>query len=152
MEHYDPQKTARVWQRVQGTGQSLSDTYGLPGLIAEERADAATYLLLSKKFTGKESAILRRMHEQELSHVACLKGIYALSTGEKLGVQSAKPPQEPVEVTLRRCYGREMQCLAQYEARSSDPQYGQTFARLAQQEREHCHQILALLGSLKPKR
>ena len=152
MENFDTEKAARVFQRVRGGADSMPDSLGLPDLISEERADAATYLLLSRKFTGKDSAILRRMYEQEMSHAACLKGIYNLMTGAQPATHPAKPTQEPVEITLRRCYGREMRCLAQYEARSSDPQYGPIFTRLAQQEWEHCHLVLELLGKLKPKR
>ena len=55
----------------------------------------------------------------------------------------------PVSTMLRRCYGREMRCLAQYEARANHPEYGPVFARLAEQEREHCRLILELIGNLK---
>ena len=58
-------------------------------------------------------------------------------------------PQESPDRCLRRCYGQEMRCLAQYEARSTDPEYGPVFSRLAAQEREHCRIILELLGRLQ---
>lgn len=81
--------------------------------------------------------------------MACLKGIYTLQGAGRPDIPSPPPPDKaPVSMLLRRCYGREMRCLAQYEARSSDPEYGQVFARMAQQEREHCRLILELLGSL----
>lgn len=148
METYDPEKTARVWQRVCGE-QAPPRHQGLPGLIAEERTDAATYLRLSRRFQGKASQILRRMFEEEQAHAACLKGICRLLTGTNPSTQAPPLPQESTEALLRRCYGREMRCLAEYEARSSDPEYGQVYARLAQQEREHCRRLLELLGSYK---
>ena len=81
--------------------------------------------------------------------MACLKGIYTLQGSGRPDIPSPPPlDKTPVSVMLRRCYGREMRCLAQYESRASDPEYGQVFARMAQQEREHCRQILELLGSL----
>ena len=149
MEKIDPAKAARVWQRVQEKSAAPSREEGLQELIFEEWTDAATYLLLSRKFQGKNSAVLKKMYQQEQAHAACLKGIYTLITGTRPVVKALPPQQEDPEKTLRRCYGREMRCLAQYEARCDDPEYGQVFARLAQQEREHCRLVLELLGNIK---
>ena len=152
MDTIDKAKAARVWQRVQGEA-AANPTRGLPGLIAEEWADAALYLSLSKRVQGNAAAILRKMGQEEQSHMACLKGIYTLQGTGRPDVPTPPPPDRaPVGVLLRRCYGREMRCLAQYEARAGDPEYGQIFARMAQQEREHCRQILELLGSLPPEK
>lgn len=148
MEVYDKAKAARVWQRVQGE-TAANPTQGLQGLIAEEWADAAVYLSLSRRVQGNQSAILKKMGQEEQAHMACLKGIYTLQGSGRPDIPSPPPlDKTPVSVILRRCYGREMRCLAQYESRASDPEYGQVFARMAQQEREHCRQILELLGSL----
>ena len=151
METIDPAKAARVWQRVQGDTPAKNRELGLIELIAGEWTDAATYLQLSRQFQGKQSAALRRLFEEEQAHTACLKGIYTLITGKHPSVRAVPPAQEDPELVLRRCYGREMQSLAQYESRSTDPEYGQVFARMASQEREHCRQVVELLGSLKKK-
>ena len=148
MESYDKAKAARVWQRVQGEA-AANPMQGLPGLIAEEWADSATYLALSQKIQGKAGAVLKKMAQEEQAHMACLKGILKLQAAGPVEI----PPPPPLDkasagTLLRRCYGREMRCLAQYESRSTDPEYGQIFARMAQQEREHCRQILELLGSI----
>lgn len=148
METYDKAKAARVWQRVQGEVAS-NPTQGLQGLIAEEWADAALYLSLSRRVQGNASVILRKMGHEEQAHMACLKGIYTLQGTGRPEIPAPPPVDKtPVSVLLRRCYGREMRCLAQYEARADHPEYGQIFTRMAQQEREHCRQILELLGSL----
>ena len=149
METIDREKAARVWQRVKGEEENREK--GLLALIAQEWTDAATYLQLSRRLTGKDSAVLRKMYEQEQSHTACLKGIYTLITGTHPKVRALPVSQADTESVLRRCYGREMQCLAQYEARAGDPEYGQVFARLAEQEREHCRLLLELLGRVKRK-
>jgi len=151
MEVYDKAKTARVWQRVQGSVVE-DPTRGLTGMIAEEWADAAVYLSLSRRVQGNHAAILRKMGQEEQAHMACLKGIYTLQgTGRPDVPQPPAMEKAPVSVMLRRCYGREMRCLAQYEARANDPEYGQIFARMAQQEKEHCRLILELLGTLEVK-
>jgi len=152
METYDKAKAARVWQRVQGEIAS-NPAQGLQGLIAEEWADAAIYLSLSRRVQGNAAAILKKMGQEEQSHMACLKGICTLLGAGRPEVPAPPPVDKaPVAVLLRRCYGREMRCLAQYESRAADPEYGQIFARIAQQEREHCRQILELLGNLPPER
>lgn len=152
METYNPELAARVWQRVQKESEPAQDPQWLFQLIAQEWTDAMIYLALSRRTQGKSSALLRRMFQEEQTHAACLKGIYTLMTGSHPVVRSTPPAQEPISVMLRRCYGREMQCLAQYEAHSADPEYGQVFARLAAQEREHCRMVLELLGSLQESR
>lgn len=151
METIDPVKAARVWQRVTGDAPPENREKGLLALIAQEWTDAATYLQLSRRLGGKDGAVLRKMYEQEQAHTACLKGLYTLITGVHPTVRAVPAIHEDVEATLRRCYGREMQCLAQYEARSADPEYGQVFARLADQERQHCHMLLEILGRTKSK-
>lgn len=149
MDTIDPAKAARVWQRVRTEVPESAPEAGLGELIARERESAATYLQLSRRFQGKQSALLRKLSEQEQAHAACLKGIYTLLTGKRPNVAGVAPaPDEPQKV-LRRCYGRQMQCLARYEQRASDPEYGHIFMRLAQQEKEHCHILLELLGSIK---
>jgi len=149
MNAIDPQKAARVWQRVQETGQPREQ--GLLAMIAREWTAAATYLRLSRRFQGKESAALRKMYEEEQAHTACLKGIYTLITGTHPTVTAPPPPDQEPETVLRRCYGQKMQCLADYEARVEDKEYGPVFARLASQEKEHCRILLELLGNLKKR-
>ena len=152
METYDKAKAARVWQRVQGAAEA-APTQGLQGLIAEEWSDATLYLALSRRVQGPAAATLKKMSQEEQTHMACLKGLYTLQGSGRPDIP-APPPVEnaPIGLLLRRCYGREMRCLAQYESRSSHPEYGQVFARMAQQEREHCRLILELLGSLPPEK
>lgn len=149
---YDPEKAAEIWKRVQSQPPAGPDPSDLLPLIAEEWTDAVTYLHLSRQFKGKEAAALRRLGEQEQAHAACLKGIYTLLTGQHPTLRTPPAPRENPQTLLRRCYGREMRCLAQYQARATDPEHGHVFSRLAAQEQEHCHILLQLLGGLKPKR
>lgn len=149
METYHPDKAARVWQRVQGVSQNTDDTATLCAMIREEWIDAATYLHLSRRYQGRDAAILRKLFEEEQSHAACLKGIYTLLTGQRAHTQTVPAPKEPTEAILRRCYGREMHCLAQYEQWAVHREYGPVFSRLAHQELEHCRILLELLGRLK---
>ena len=148
---YDAQKTAEIWKRVHGQPPTGPDLSELLLMITQEQTDAATYLHLSRHFRGKDSAALRQMAYQEQSHAACLKGIYTMLTGNRPPLRTPSIPREPLKQLLRRCYNRELQCVSLYQARIDDPEHGHSFARLAAQDQEHCHILLQLLGSMKPK-
>ena len=148
MKQYDPKTAARVWDRVQNTTPPAGDAQTVLNLIAEEMLDAASYQRLARRLPPPQAAIARQLSQQEQAHISCLKGIYTLITGEKPLVPPPAVSDDPPEIILRRCYGREMRCLSQYESRMSDPQYGHIFRTLARQEQEHCHRILEILGTL----
>ena len=148
MKQYDPKTAARVWDRVQNTTPPAGDAQTVLNLIAEEMLDAASYQRLARRLPPPQAAIARQLSQQEQAHISCLKGIYTLITGEKPLVPPPAVSDDPPEIMLRRCYGREMRCLSQYESRMGDPQYGHIFRTLARQEQEHCHRILEILGTL----
>ena len=148
MNTYDPQKAQRVWQRVHSQSEEPSRVGNLQELIMNEREAAATYLRLAKKASPREASVLQRLFREKQSHALCLKGLYTLITGLAPTTRAPQPASEPMEVTLRKCYGQEMRSLKEYEARSDDPEYGAVFKRLAEQEREHCRAVLELIGSI----
>ena len=148
MKQYDPKTAAKVWDRVQNAAVPAGDAQSILNLIAEEMLDAASYARLAKRLPPPLAAIARQISQQEQSHISCLKGIYTLITGRKAIVPPPTVSDDPPDILLRRCYGREMRCLSQYEARQTDPQYGHIFRTLARQEQEHCHRILESLGTL----
>lgn len=150
----DAGKEAEIWRRVRGehvqSRQSAMDN--LQELIMEEWNSASAYLQLSRQMQTREAAaVLQRLFREEQAHAACLKGIYVLVKGTKPEVRTAPAAKERVEIALRKCYGREMRSLMEYEKRSDDPEYGPVFARLAEQEREHCRTVLELIGGLGGK-
>ena len=151
MQTYDPQKAARVWKRVQSAQipeEREHPADNLKELILNEWVTAATYAQLARQLQHQSSA-LQTLSREDHAHGACLRGMYSLKTGEKCPVHMPKPEKEPPEITLRRCYGLEMRSLKAYEARSEDPEYGHVFAKLAEQEQEHCMVLLRIIGSLE---
>lgn len=151
MERNDHTAEERVWRRVRGEEVSDQPELGLPGLIAGEMSAAAAYEALAGRFTGADAQLLRQMAREERSHEAALRGMQFLISGARPAVKIGPQAQEPVERALRRCYAGEMKSLAAYEARSHDREYGQVFASLAAQEREHCRRVLELLGRHRQK-
>ena len=87
MEHYDSEKTARVWQRVQSSGGYTGDGYWntpapqpfipadptLEDLIAGELEAAATYERLARRYTNPERTRLLQIARQERAHAAFLR-------------------------------------------------------------------------------
>ena len=154
METIDPKKAARVWQRVQGhapiqplaptPSPTLQPAHLIP-LIRQERLDAAIYAMLARQ-PGPSQALLKQLAQQEYAHLATLKGLYTLLSGQPPKIPLPQVSKEPAGRLLRRCYGQEMHTLARYEALSENPEYGRIFRQLAQQEQEHCRRILMILG------
>ena len=150
----DAGQAAEVWRRVRGeqSATRADPIEDIQGLILEEWTAAATYLQLSRRMQGKEAAArCQQLFREEQAHVACLRGIYTLVKGVKPASHNVPVEQERVEIALRKCYGRQMRMLMEYEKRSADREYGPVFARLAEQEREHCRMVLELIGSLGQK-
>ena len=153
MKGYDPQKAAQVWERVQGQKREPERQPGdeLPALIMAAQTAAMTFAHLARQASVKEAAVLQRLAREEQAHAACLKGMYILMTGKKPEVRTPPVEKETRETALRRCYGEQMRSMRACEARREDGEYGHVFARLAQQEREHCCALLELIGSLGKK-
>lgn len=139
-----------LWQRGCPNREVLQNdpAQGLPGLIAAEATDAASYLQLSRRLGGNQSAMLRQMYKQEQSHIACLRGLYTLITGKQPTARGCAPETGTPAQMLRRCYGSKMKLLAQYESRREDKEYGRVYERMAQQTQNHLRFLLELLGSL----
>lgn len=153
MEKYDTDLEARVWERLRGGSAAASappqDVQTLLAMINERWTDALTYHQLSKRLSGNAGATLKKLSAEEQANVACLRGIYTLITGQKASLSPPPVSREPADRILRRCYGREIRCLAGFEARTAHPEYGAVFARLAEQKREHCMLLLQLIGTME---
>ena len=149
VETIDPIMEARVWQRVKEDAPRIDPRKGLQELITREWEIAGACLQLSRRLQGKQGAQLRQLYEKEQAHISCLKGMYTLITGQRPHVRGFSNAAGFPETELRRCYGKQMQNLAEYERRSSDSEYGHIFKSLADQERQHCHLLLEILGDLK---
>ncbi len=153
MEIYDADKASRVWQRVRSVSTDTAAVtavgHGLQGLIAQSLNQIDLYQQLCHRFSGPEHRLLLRMAQQEQSHCACLKGIGVLLRGAPPA--SRIPPQrvDSVAAGLQKCYRLALQSIAEYEVRSTDPEYGQVFSQMLQCKRAHCLHILELLGKQK---
>ena len=149
--NYDTQKTARVWERVQAEKQETAKPQQgdhLPSLIMEQLQLSAIYLQLARQLPGKDGAVFVRLARETRAQAACLKGILALMIGQVPEITAAPVPYSTMEAMLRRCYGKELRLLKEYESRLSDAEYGPVFDRLVNRGREHCWVVSELIGRI----
>lgn len=150
---YDTHKAARVWQRVQGEKQEPAVQHGdsLAALIMEQLQLSAVYQQLSRQTTGKDGAPFMRLAREAKTQALCLKGIMTLITGQAAAMGPTPPQVSTRDAMLRRCYGRELRLLKEYENRCGDAEYGPVFNRMAARGREHCCTLLELIGAVGRK-
>ena len=147
----DREMQRRVWERVQSREPvrmlNLKPENPKP-LIYPVQENSVAYQELSRQLSGKTGEKLRRLHQEQQSAMACIKGICRLR-GERVKVPKLTAPREPPRRTLEKCYHREKQLWGEYESRSAEPEHGVAFGRLANQAREHCVTILEILGEME---
>lgn len=153
MNHYDPKKAAQVWQRVQQRTEeaAVSPELNLQELIWGEQYCAAVYAQLARQLPGRSATILRQLFQQSQDHLACLKGVQFLLSGDVLSLSSIQAPRDPPGIALKKAYARESQLLRSTESLSIPKEYTPVFALLATEKRSHCKQLAILLGNLPPR-
>ena len=147
MDAYDPALAARVWQRVRGQQEHQPPRQELLPLLADSWAAAAAYLSLARQVGPQAAATLRRLAREEQTTADALRGLHLLINGSRPALRTPPPLREAPEAGLRRRYTESLKAAAAYERLAGDPEYGPVFARLAQQEQEHCRQVLSVLGN-----
>ena len=161
MDRFHPEQVRKIWQRVQSgpayepsavPRRQTEATTDFRELIRREMMKTGMLLQLSRRFSGKNTVILRQMAQQTQSHQAILRGICTMTEGVPPSLPIPKPANIPTRVLLQRCYGQTLQSLSEYEQRESDPQFGSTFHKMTLQQQEHCRILLALLGSISSKK
>ena len=147
MDKQDRDPEQQVWQRVRANREQ-GPKNDLRQLQREAMELAAVYRNLAAKLTGKQREQVRLLQAGEQANAAALAGIGKLS---RLGSEQLKlwqPGKEAPEKTLERCYHRTRRCMAEYMARSAEPEFGVVFDRMAKRSAEHCALIARLLGEI----
>ena len=149
MNAYDPQKAARVWQRVQESKPAAKPARmeDLQELILLSETMAAAYQQIARQLP-KEAPQLQRLSREKQHQRNVLRGILELTSGEKCQAHGPQIPKEPPERALTRLFGQSLRTLKAYEEKCNDPEYGPGFRVLADQEREHGVVLLGILGGL----
>ncbi len=146
MEQFDREKAKRVWQRVQAGSPMKEVAMSEGALAAAEMGESALYIKLSQRMRGGDSQVLRKIAMEDRQHAGILRGICRMNGGENIPKPGNVLQTGSLGQQLRVCYGRKMQIAAEYEKRMEDGQFGNVFAKLAENERSHCRSLLMLIG------
>lgn len=148
MHSYDPEKAARVWQRVHTNKPQPTEPDDLTDLISQVQSDANIYLQLSRKMKNQEGTTLKKLSEMKRSHFRCLKGICSLTAGHVPDPAALQTPTESILPVLRRCCVSELHTLSRYELHTAHQDFGCVFTELVREQRMCCRLLTELIGSL----
>ncbi len=143
MENRDPNSQA-VWQRV--FAQPVQPDGDLRHLEMTAAELAGIYRHLMGSHTGKVRERLRWLYEEELSNVACLKGLGVLMGQREEVLKLWTPSREPGRKLLEKCYHLTRRLMVDCMGRSAEPEYGIVFRSIGDREAVHCTAIAELLG------
>ena len=135
-----------VWSRV--AAQPRQELGDLRSLLRESAALAAIYRRAAETMTGQGKVLARKLLEEELAAGACLRGIGILQATQKEQVPLWEPGTKGGRGLLEGCYHRTRRCLAEYTARSVEPEYGTVFRHLADRAAYRCCLLAQLLGTV----
>lgn len=148
MENFDPEKAARVWQRVQSR-ESLEPMREDPADLSRSVQElAALYQALARVLPGKNGERVRQLLREVQGSAACLRGLCALAGRAAQKSEAVRTQKEPPRRLLEKCYHRERKLLEGYTKRISDPEWGQIYSVLASGAGGRCVAVLEILGGL----
>ncbi len=151
MENVDKAMESRVWQRVQsGKPEDMPplqrDNLKSAVLAAQENAVACRNLSL--QLIGKQWEPLRRLETESMKLAQCLRGLSAMR-GETVKLTPITRPRDLPWRTLEKCFHRTRKLWEEMERRSSDPECGMVYRRLAQMTGDHCAILAELMGKIE---
>ena len=133
MEDRDLEK--RVWERV--AAREGAPREDMEELLRQARELGEEYRALARLMGDRGELAGIRREQQEIARI--LAGIRALQQGG--GSEKQK--------RLRRCYHRSRRAMTDYAARVATPEVGLAYQYLSELERQHCIEVLKMLGSEK---
>ena len=136
----------RVWQRVKGHQEP--ENSDLKQLAMESQQAAAEYrnLLRSKLESHREFG--RQLLKAEQENLAALKGLYFLQTGNAMRLPMESGMHWDTKKMVRR-YHMSRRTLAEYMARSAEPEWGCVYLAMAKRQEQQCDRLAQLLGHMR---
>lgn len=147
----DLQTEQAVWQRVKAPGALTAEEAVLPerleALILEQRADAASMRMLSRRMRGQGSTALARLAGRCEARAQRLTTLHYLLTGRRLRIQTPKlPTPGPLPEALRAAWLRSKQAAKSFDAlRAEFSDYAEDFADDAMEAKNDGRTLESLL-------
>jgi len=152
MEQVDRKMEKRVWDRVRQRenlpNMPLLQPDSLKPWILAAQENASAYRNLTLQLIGKPWEGLRRLEQESKRSVWCLQGISALQ-GEPVKLTPLPVPRENPRRTLEKCYHRSRRLWEELQQRTTDPEHGPVYRKLALQTEDHCAALAEFLGKLE---
>ena len=147
METFDQQNTRQIWNRVYEAETRTPNLPSLIPLIAQEESCAVCCIRLAKRLGGRGGPLLR-IARQCRQNSGCLRGISTVINGSLPPIAVPPPRDKPYRAALQECYVNSLAGLNQYEAYSTDPDFGPVFRKMASSTRDRCAILLELIGKV----
>lgn len=135
----------QVWQRVRGEQPENSQ---LKALAMDSQEAGAMYRQLLKSRVESHRELGKYLLRAEGEILATLKGLHYLQTGEPLKLPMAASVGVDSKGLVRR-YHMSQRKVAEFAARSAEPEWGCVFRSLAQRQETECELLCRLLGHMK---
>ena len=142
----DWDKSREVWQRVTNPQPPVMKE-GLRALRRESWALCGAYRFLMATLKGKAVELAGQLYREETETANILRGLEVLR-GEDGGRMTNGSVKEPPLRLLRSCYHRTRTAMAEYTARTVDPETGGVFRELADKAQRQCALLAELMGVL----
>jgi len=136
----------RVWQRVMGDKPPQDSA--MKALAMEALEAANQYRQLQKSRVESHRELGKKLFAAEWENLCCLKGLHRMQTGAvlKLPAVTVLPPDGKQLVRRYHCACR---TLAEYTARSAEPEWGSVFQAMARRQEQQCDRLCQLLGHMQ---
>ena len=151
MDKVDKQMESRVWQRVRSREtpeQAPPQRDNLKPWILAAQENATACRNLSLQLIGKQWESLRRLEQENLRLIQCLKGIARLR-GEDIKLTPLMRPSDQPRRCLEKCLNRQRTLWKQMQLRQEDPEFGMVFSSLRRRNEDLCAILAELVGKLE---
>ena len=136
----------RVWQRVMG--QPQSENSELKKLAMDSQEGVTLYRQLLKSRVESHRELGRKLLSTEGEILNSLKGLHYLQAGVQMKLPMTGSTSVDVKSLVRR-YHIACRAVAEFTARSAEPEWGCVFLNLAKLQERQCQTLCQLLGHMK---
>lgn len=136
----------RVWNRVRN--QDPRENTELKTLAMDSQEAAAMYRQLLKSRVESHRELGKKLLTTEGEILSCLKGLCLLQTGAPMKLPMVGSVSVDAKGLIRR-YHVAHRNVAEFTARSAEPEWGHVFRKVAELQERQCQTLCQLLGHMK---
>ena len=146
MEKLDPNRQLQVWQRVAAGPQPQGGD--LRPMLLNAAETVAVYRHLLGQMQGKPRQQIKQLLQMAQNTLHCLRGIQSMSGYPAGNLRTPPVPKELPRRLLEKSFHRAGRQIAEYTARTLDPEFGTVWQGLADREREAVMLLAQMIGEM----